>query len=144
MSRDQHAVQNHNIMVGNKSFERVEQSRYLGTTITNKFAFRKKLRVDWMQGMLAIIGRRIFCLLVCYPSIKIKIFRAVILPVVLYGCESWALTLREARRLRMFENKVVRKIFGPKKDEVTAEWRRLHKEEFYDLCSSPNVIRVLK
>jgi len=97
-----------------------------------------------MRGMLAVIERRIFCLLVCYPSIKIKIFRAVILPVVLYGCESWTLTLREARRLRMFENKVVRKIFGPKKDEVTAEWRRLHKEEFYDLCSPPNVIRVLK
>ena len=67
-----------------------------------------------MQGLLAIIGRRIFCLLVCYPSIKMKIFRAVILAVVLYGCETWSLTLREARRLRMFQNRVLRKIFAPK------------------------------
>ena len=53
------------------------------------------------------------------------------MPVVLYGCETWSLTLTEARRLRMFENRVLRKIFGPKRDEVTGEWRRLHKEEFY-------------
>jgi len=143
MSRDQHAVQNHNIMIGNKSFERVEQLRYLGTTIT-KVAFMKKLRADWMQGMLATIRYRIFCFPVCYPSIKIKIFRAVILPVVLHGCETWSLTLREARRLRMLENRVLRKIFGPERDEVTGEWRRLHKEEFYDLCFSPNIIRVIK
>jgi hypothetical protein len=101
----------------------------------------KKLRADWMQGMLAIIQRRIFCLPVCYPSIKIKI---KILPVILYVCETWSLTLREVRRLRMFENRVLRKIFGPKRDEVTGEWRRRHKEEFYDLCSSPNIIRVIK
>ena len=107
MSRDQHAVQNHIIMIGNKSFERVEQLRYLGTTIT-KVAFTKKLRADWMQGMLATIRRRIFCLPVCSPSIKIKIFRAVILPVVLHGCETWSLTLREARRLGMFESRVLR------------------------------------
>jgi len=94
--------------------------------------------------MLAIIRRRIFCLPVCHPSIEIKIFRAVILPVVLYGCETWSLTMREAHRLRMFENSVLRKIFGPKRDEVTGEWRRLHKEEFYYLCSSPNIISVIK
>jgi hypothetical protein len=66
------------------------------------------------------------------------------LPVVLYGCESWSLTLREECRLRVFENRVLRKIFGPKRDEVTGNWRRLHNKELYALYSSPNIIRVMK
>jgi hypothetical protein len=64
--------------------------------------------------------------------------------VVLYGCETWSLTLREEHRLKIFENKVLRKIFGPKRDEVTGEWRKLHNEELRDLCSSPSIIRVIK
>jgi hypothetical protein len=63
-----------------------------------------------------------------------------ILPVVLYGCESWPLTLREESRLRVFENKVLRRIFGPKRNEVTVEWRRLHNKELYALYSSPKII----
>ena len=62
-------------------------------------------------------------------NIKIKTYRTIILPVVLYGFETWSLTLREERRLRMFENRVLRRIFGPKRDEVTGEWRKLHNEE---------------
>jgi hypothetical protein len=65
------------------------------------------------------------------------------LPVVLYGCETWSLTLREEQRLRVFENKVLRRIFRPKRDEAM-EWRRLHNEELDDLYSSPNIIRVIK
>ena len=64
--------------------------------------------------------------------------------VVLYGCETWSLTLREERRLRAFENRVLRRIFGPKKDKVTGEWRKLHNEELNDLYSSPNIVRVMK
>ena len=66
-------------------------------------------------------------------NLKIKIYRTIILPVVLYGCETWSLILWEERRLRVFENRVLRKIFGPKRDEVTGEWRKLHNEELNDL-----------
>ena len=77
-------------------------------------------------------------------NLKIKIYRTIILPVVLYGCEIWSRTLREERKLRVFENMVLRRIFGPRKDEVTWEWRRLHNEELNDLYSSPNIVRVIK
>ena len=77
-------------------------------------------------------------------NIKIKIYRTIILPVVLYGCETWSLTLREKRELRVFENMVLRRVYGPRSDEVTGEWRRLHNEELNDLYSSPNTVRVIK
>jgi hypothetical protein len=75
---------------------------------------------------------------------KIRVHTTVVLPVVLYGCETCSLTLRKEQRLRVFENKVLRRIFGPQKDEVTGEWRRLHNEELNNLYSSPNIIRVIK
>ena len=77
-------------------------------------------------------------------NVKIKIYRTIILPVVLYGCETWSLTLREECRIRVFENKVLRMTFGPKRDEVIGELRKLHKEELYALYSSRNIIRVTK
>jgi hypothetical protein len=66
------------------------------------------------------------------------------LPVVLYGCETWSLTIREEHRLRVFENRVLRRICGPKTDEITGEWRKLHSEELHILYSSPNIIRYIK
>ena len=77
-------------------------------------------------------------------NLKIKIHRNIILPVVLYGCEAWSLKLRQERKLRVFENMVLRRIFGSRRDEVTGEWRRLHNEELSDLYSSPNIVRVIK
>jgi hypothetical protein len=80
-----------------------------------------------------------------FNNVKIKIYRTtIILPVVLYVCETWSLTLREERRLRVFEKRVLRKIFGPKRDEVTGEWRKLHNEELNDLYPLPNIVRVVK
>jgi hypothetical protein len=73
-------------------------------------------------------------------NVKIKIYRTIIL----YGCETWSLTLTEECRLKVFENKVLRRIFGLKRDEVTGEWRRLHNKELYALYFSPNIIRVMK
>ncbi|KAJ4427222.1 hypothetical protein ANN_24839 [Periplaneta americana] len=77
-------------------------------------------------------------------NLKVRIYKKVILPVVLYGCETWTLTLREEHRLRVFENKVLRKIFGAKRDEVTGEWRKLHNTELHTLYSSPDIIRNIK
>jgi hypothetical protein len=77
-------------------------------------------------------------------NLKIRIYKRIILPVVLYGSETWSLTLREEHRLRVFENRVLRRIFGPKKDEMTGEWRKLHNKELHDLYSSPNIIRIIK
>ena len=77
-------------------------------------------------------------------NLKIKIYRTIILPVVLYGCETWSLKLRDEHRLRVFENRVLRRVFGPKRDEVTGEWRKLHNEELSDLYSLPNIVRMVK
>ena len=80
----------------------------------------------------------------CYNYLHCKIYGTIILPIVLYGCKTWSLTLREETKLRVFENMVLRRIFGPRKDEVTGEWSRLHNEELNDLYCSTNIVRVIK
>jgi hypothetical protein len=77
-------------------------------------------------------------------KLKVKIYKTIILPVVLYGCETWSLPLREEHRLRVFENRVLRRIFGPKRDEVKEEWRKLHNGELQNLYLSPDIIRQIK
>jgi len=104
--------------------------------------FQSKLLTAIVNAPWCITNAIIHSLL--SKNLKIKIYRTIILPVVLYGCETWSLTLREERRLRVFENRVLRKVFGPKRDEVTGEWRRLHNEELNDLYSLPSIVRVAK
>ena len=94
--------------------------------------------------MQVIIHLRKFYRLVCFPRNWKLRHKTIIPPVVLYGSETWSLTLREEYRLRVLENKVLRKIFGAKKDEITDEWRKLHNAELHALYSSPNIIRSLK
>jgi hypothetical protein len=77
-------------------------------------------------------------------NLKIKIYRTIILPIVLYGCETWSLTLREERKLRVSEKMVLGRIFGPRRDEVTGEWRRVHNKELNDLYSSSHIVQVIK
>jgi len=77
-------------------------------------------------------------------NINTQIYRTIILPVVLYGCETWSLTLREERRLMVFENRVLRGILGPRRDKVTREWRKLHNDELNDQYCSQNIIWVIK
>jgi hypothetical protein len=143
MSRNQNAGQNHNIELDSKSFERVEQFRYLGTTLTKRNSIQEEIKSRLKSGNA------------CYNSVQdllsssllhkhTKIYRTIILPVVLYGCDTWSLTLREEHRLREFKNRVLRRIFGSKRDEVTGEWRRLHNEELNNLYSSPNINWVIK
>jgi hypothetical protein len=94
--------------------------------------------------MLAIIQSKVFCLPVSYQkNLKIKLYKTVIFPVVLYGYETWSLTLREEHRLRVSENRVLRKIFGPKREE-DGSWRKLHNDELHSLYSSSNIVRVIK
>jgi hypothetical protein len=77
-------------------------------------------------------------------NLRVKIYKTIILPVVLYGCETWSLTLIEEHRLRVFENRVLRGILGPKRDEVTGEWRKLHNGELLNFYSSRDIFRQIK
>ncbi|KAJ4427519.1 hypothetical protein ANN_25167 [Periplaneta americana] len=105
---------------------------------------------DWFLYRAGISRRMTSCTVVSWrldllsKNLKVRIYKTVILPVLLYGCETWTLTLREEHRLRVFENKVLRKIFGAKRDEVTGEWRKLHNTELHALCCSPDIIRNIK
>ena len=93
---------------------------------------------------MLLLGAESFVFQFAIKNLKMKIYRTIILPMVLYGCETWSLTLREECRLRVFENSVLRRVFGPKRDGVTGEWRKLHKEELRDLYSLPNMVWVVK
>jgi hypothetical protein len=145
MSRNQNAGHNHNIKIDNKSFERVEEFKYLGAALTTRNSIHEEIKSRLKSGNACYHSvQNLLSSRLLSKNTKITVYRTVILPVVLYGCETWSLTLREEQRLRVFENRVLRRILGPKRDEATGEWRRLRNEELDDLYSSPNIIRVIK
>jgi len=108
--------------------------------VWNKFLFKKIV----VQGTKGVTKVNKYLVLYLYNFTCLYFNRTVILPVVLYGCETWSLTRREERRLRVFENRVLRRVFGSKRDEVTGEWGKLHNEGLSDLYSLPNIVRVVK
>ena len=125
MSRDQNAGRSYSMKIDNSSIERVEEFKYLGTTLTNKNCIQEEIRSRLKLGNACYYSvENILSSSLLSKNLKIKIYRNVILPVVLYGFGTRSITLREKRRLRVFENRVLRRIFGPKRDEVTREMEK--------------------
>ena len=114
VSRDQNAERIHSVRTDNSTFERVEKFKYLGTTLTNQNSIAEEIKNRLWSGNACYhsVQNLLFSRLLS-KNLKIKICRTIILSVVLYGCETWLLTLREKRKLRVFENMVLRRIFGP-------------------------------
>jgi hypothetical protein len=123
----------------------VAQFKCLGTTVTNQnltqevIKRRSNLGNACYHSVQNLLSSRLLC-----KNIIIRTYKTIILPVVLYGCGTWSLTLREGHSLRVFENRVLRRLFGPKRDEMTGGWRKLHNEELTNLYSSLNIIRIIK
>src|SRR5215469_15578817 len=141
VSRDQNAGRIHSMNIDNFPIERAEEFKYFGTTLTNQNSIQEEIKSRLKLGYACYYSvQNLLSSSLLSKTLKIKIYRTIILPVVLYGCETWSLTLREGRRLRVFENRVLRRVFGPKRDRVTREWRKLHNEELNDLYSPPNVV----
>ena len=116
-SRHQNVIQNQNIVIGNLSFENVEEFIYLGVTVTSTNEIREEIKRRINLGNACYYSlEKILSSRLLSKKLKVKAYKTIILPVVLYSCETWSLTLREEHRLRVFQNKVLRKIFGAKKD----------------------------
>jgi len=117
----------------------------LDTTLTKQNSIQEGIKSRLKSGNACCHSvQNLLSSMLLYKNLKIKIYRTIILPVVLYGCETWSLTLREENRLRVFVNRVLRGIFGAERDEVTGEWRKLHNEELNDLYCLPNIVRVME
>src|SRR5215469_3014566 len=122
VSRDQNAGRIHSMKTDNSSIERVEEFKYLGKTLTNQNSIQEEIKSRLKLGNACYysVQNLLFSSLLS-KNLKIKIYRTTILPVVLYGCETWSLTMREERRLGVYENRVLRRVFGPKREEVTGD-----------------------
>jgi len=106
----------------NSSIEREEEFKYLETTLTNQNSIQEEIKCRLKLGNACCYSvQNLLSSRLLSKNLKLKLYRTIILPVVLYGCETWSLTLKGERRLRVFENRVLRRVFGPKRDEVTGE-----------------------
>jgi hypothetical protein len=117
----------------------------LGKTLTNQNSIQEEIGCRLKpENVCYYLVQNLLSSSFLSKNVKIKIYRTIILPVVWYGCETWSLIFREVRRLKVFENRVLRGIFVTKRDGVTGEWRKLHTEELNDSNCSPNIVRVLE
>jgi len=145
MSWDRNAGRGHSVKIDNCSFERVDEFKYFGTTLTNQNSIQEEIKSRLKSGNACYyLVQNLLSSSLLSKNLKFNIYRTIILPVVLYGCKTWPLILREERRLRLrrlrvFENRLLRKIFGSKRDEVTGKWRKFHNEELNNPYSSPNI-----
>jgi hypothetical protein len=146
LSRHQNVGQNLDIKIANITFENVSpQFKYLGTTVINPNLIQGELKRRLNSGnacyhsVQTLLSSRLLS-----KTVKFRIYKTIILPAVLYGCETWSLMLWEEHIWGFFGNRVLRRTFEPKRDEVTGEWRKLHSEELGDLYSSPSIIRIIK
>ena len=120
----------------------MEEFKYLGTKLTNKNSIQEEIKSRLKLGNACYYSvQNLLYSSLLSKKLKIKIYRTIILPLFLYGCETWSLTLKEEGRLRVFENWVLRRVFGPKRDEVTGEWRKLHNEELSDLFKGEYLVK---
>jgi hypothetical protein len=144
MSHHLNSGQNHNIRIASESSENVARFKYLGTMLTNQNDIHDEIKSKLNSGNAYYHSvQNLLSSHLISRNLKIKIYKTVILPVVLYGQETWSLILREEHRLRVFENRVLSRIFGPKREE-DGSWRKLHNDELHSLYSSPNIVRVIK
>jgi hypothetical protein len=144
LSRYPNSGQNQNIRIANESFENVAKFKYLGMTLTNQNYIHDEIksRLDLGNACYYSVHNLLSSHLIS-KNLKIKIYKTVILSVVLYGCETLSLVLREEHRLRVFENSVLRRIFGPEREE-DGSWRKLYNDELHSLYSSLNIVKVIK
>jgi hypothetical protein len=142
MSCSQKKADKHSIKIADRSSEDEAKFEYLRTTLTHKNCMHEEIksRLNSGNGSYCLVQSLLSsCLLP--RNLGVTIYKTIILSFVLYGCEPWSLTLREEHRLRVFDNRVLKRKFGRKRDEVTGDWRKLHSGELNDLYSSPNIIR---
>jgi hypothetical protein len=145
LSRHQNAGQSYDIKIANKCFENVAKFRYLGTTITNQNLIQEGIKRRLNSGNACYHSvRNLSSSRLLSKNITVKIYKTKILSVVLYGSQTWSPTLREEHGMRLFENRVLRRIFGPMRYELMGDWRKLHNEELHNLYSLPNIIRMIK
>jgi hypothetical protein len=123
----------------------VAQVKYLGSTVTNPNMVQEEIKRRLNSGNACCHSvQNNFSSRLLSKNVKIRIYKTIFLPVVLYGCETWSLTLREVLKLRVFENRVLRRIFRLKRDEMIGGWRKLNYEELHNLYPSPSIIRIIK